>query len=276
MTSANADQIDYWNDQAGQTWAEMQPLLDMQIGPYGARAIEALSPVASEHILDIGCGCGDSTLEIARRVAPGGSAVGVDISAPMLAVARHRAAATGAGARFEQIDAQTHHFEPVFDAAFSRFGIMFFADPAAAFTNIRSALRPGGRLAFVCWQEPVENPWLRVPLEAAIQYLPPQPPADPNEPGPFAFADPHRVHGILDSAGFGNVAILPYQIPIGGFPLEQALTLALRVGPLGRLLRESPGQRPRAIDAVRAALAKHETPQGVFLQSATWIVTAEK
>ena len=129
-------------------------------------------------------------------------------------------------------------------------------------------------MAFVCWRSPAENPWMMVPMQAALQYLPPQPPTDPNDPGPFAFADPRRVRAILQSAGFAEFAITPHETLIGGFPLAQALTLALRVGPLGRALRENPGQRDAAITAVRQALSAHETPEGVFLPSATWIVTA--
>jgi ubiquinone/menaquinone biosynthesis C-methylase UbiE len=275
MDQPNAAQIEYWNDQAGNTWAEMQPLLDLQLAPLGRRAIDALSPGPGERILDIGCGCGTTTLALAERVAPDGAVLGLDISGPMLAVARRAAAEAGhTHAGFAEQDAQTANFETPFDAAFSRFGVMFFADPPAAFANIRAALRPGGRMAFVCWRSPAENPWMMVPMQAAEPFLPPPAPTDPNAPGPFAFADPRRVRAILQSAGFAEFAITPYETPIGGLPLDQALTLALRVGPLGRALRENPQGREAAVQAVRAALATYETQGGVLIPSASWIVTA--
>ncbi len=275
METANADQIAYWNDQAGLTWAELQPSLDAQIAPHGLRALDALALRPGERVLDIGCGCGDTTLEIASRVAPEGEVLGLDISAPMLEVALERAAMAGVTtAGFRQADAQTVRFDAPFDAAFSRFGVMFFADPIGAFTNIRTALRPGGRLGFVCWRKPSENPWMLVPLEAASRFVPPLPPMDPTEPGPFAFADAARVRSILLAAGFADIVTTPFDTAIGGFPLQQALELALRVGPLGKLLREAPDQRESVIGAVREALAAHETRQGVLLASATWIVTA--
>ncbi len=274
MEQPNEAQVAYWNDQAGLTWAEMQPLLDRQLEPLGERGMEALAPAPGERVLDIGCGCGDTSLALARRVAPSGSVLGVDISAPMLAVARKAAVSADANVRFAELDAQIARFDILFDAAFSRFGVMFFSDPMAAFANIRAALKPGGRLAFVCWRKPAENPWMMVPMEAALRYLPPPPPADPLEPGPFAFAQKSRVESILHGAGYSAIALSPFDIDIGGFALEQALTLALRVGPLGRLLRESPEQREHVVDAVRQALAGYVTPGGVRLASATWIVTA--
>src|SRR5262249_38336345 len=149
-------------------------------------------------VLDVGCGCGDSTVDLARRVAPDGTVVGMDISAVMLERARQTAREQGVNARFEHADAQTHAFAPAsFDVLFSRFGVMFFADPTAAFANLRSALRPGGKLAFVCWQSLAENPWMLVPLGAAFQIIPPPPMPAPDAPGPFAFADQSRVRSIL-------------------------------------------------------------------------------
>jgi SAM-dependent methyltransferase len=139
---------------------------------------------------------------------------------------------------------------------------------------MRAALRPGGRLAFVCWRKPAENPWMMVPMEAALKYVPAPPPDDPQAPGPFAFAPAERVRVILHGAGFSAVELEPFDYAIGGFALDQALTLALRVGPLGRLLRESPDQIERVVGAVREALAGYATPDGVRMPSATWIVTA--
>lgn len=270
----NADQVAYWNDAAGQAWVDLQDLLDRQVAPLGERAITALAPGAGERILDIGCGCGQTTLELARRVGSAGAVTGVDISRPMLAVARERAAATPQ-ASFLEADAQTYPFEAgAYDAAHSRFGVMFFQDPTAAFGNIRRALKPGGRLAFVCWRDMAENPIMTLPMMAASRHLPPGEPPTPGAPGPFAFADPDRVRAILSGAGFEGIDIRPQDMAAGGNSLDEALSLALRVGPLGRALREHPEARAAAIEDIRMAFQAHLKDGRVFLPSATWIATA--
>jgi SAM-dependent methyltransferase len=188
-------------------WAEVRETLELQLRPLGRRALTALAPQAGETVLDIGCGGGDTALELSRLVSPNGTVVGVDLSAAVLAFAR-RAAEGCERVRFVQADAQMFPFESAsFDAAFSRFGVMFFADPAAAFINIRRSLKPNGRLAFVCWRALEENQLDIVPLTAASAHLPPQPVGDRDAPGPFALADPDRVHGILKGAGFEEIDI---------------------------------------------------------------------
>lgn len=277
MTEANADQIAYWNAGAGETWAAMQERLDRQLEPLGLKAMEALGPKVGERILDIGCGAGQSTLALAQAVGPSGLAQGLDISRPLLAVAEARARAAGLSqARFVEADAQTYDFEPQsFDGVFSRFGVMFFADPRAAFQNIRKAIKPGGRLAFVCWRTPAENVFMSLPAQAVAYLLPPSPPPVPNAPGPFAFADSARLKGILEAAGFSAVTLTPHDQKIGSGDLEQTLATSLKVGPLGAVLRENPDKREAVIDAVRAALAPHEGPNGVKLPSASWMVSAQ-
>ena len=240
--SSNTAQIEYWNSSAGETWAQFQEPLDRQIEPLGLAAIDVLKPREGQHIIDIGCGCGQTTLSLASRVGVTGSVMGVDISKPMLEVALRRPRpAPNLPVTFRQLDAQTDDLgHNLFDAAFSRFGVMFFSDPATAFANIRTSLKPGGRLVFVCWRALSENPWMEVPLQAALPFLQPVEAPDPTAPGPFAFADASRVRTLLTSAGFGSVEISPFDAVIGGADIEQTLKLALRLGPLGRALRERP------------------------------------
>ena len=271
-TAPNAQQAAYWNEQAGPAWAEQHAPLDRQLAPLGHRVMAELDLGPGRRVLDVGCGSGETTMELA---ASGAEAVGVDISRTLLDVARRRSEGAP-NVVFLEADAQAYAFPPAsFDGIFSRFGVMFFADPAAAFANLRRALKPGGRLAFVCWRRPEESPILTAPMTAALQYVPaPPPPADPTAPGPFAFADADRVRGILQGAGFTHIAITPHDEKIGGNDLETALTLSLKIGPLGSILREHPDKREAVTGAVRELLARHEGPDGVNLDSATWIVTA--
>ena len=273
---ANEAQIDVWNTTLGAVWTEFQAQLDRQIEPLGLEAMRVLAPRTGERILDIGCGCGQTSAELAVRVGASGVVVGADVSAPMLEVARGRAMPSGAPRPlFRRIDAQTgdlgHHG---FDAAFSRFGVMFFSDPVAAFKNIHGALKTGGRVTFVCWRPFAENLWMRAPLEAALPLLPPLPAHDPIAPGPFAFGDASRIRSILSAAGFGSIEIDPFDAPVGGADLDQTLKLTFRIGPLGAALREHPDRVDPVCETVRAALVPFQTPNGVFMPAAVWVVQA--
>ncbi|HEY8572603.1 class I SAM-dependent methyltransferase [Phenylobacterium sp.] len=271
----NAAQVAYWNESAGPVWAQSQAALDRQLAPLGRAGMAVLAPGPGERILDVGCGAGETTLELKAAVGPGGAATGVDISRPLLKISRRRAEGLS-GVEFVEADAQTHPFEPgAFDAVFSRFGVMFFADPQAAFGNIRRAMRPGGRLAFVCWRPPTENPVMTLPMVAALPLLPqpPQPP-EPGAPGPFAFADPERPRSILEAAGFQDIAIAPHDEKVGGGDVEATTELAMKIGPLGAQIREHPHLAAAVREAVRHALAPHAGPDGVKLGAAIWIVTA--
>jgi len=278
---ANAEQTRYWNEAAGPKWVSFQKIIDAQIGPLGHRAMDRAGIAPGERVVDVGCGCGDTTITLGGRVGPQGLVVGIDISAPMLARAVEAARAAGvANVRFENADAQTHRFPPAaFDVVYSRFGVMFFVDPVAAFTNLRAALRPGGRLAFVCWQALRKNPWLLLPLQAAAQHLTLPPPSAPDAPGPFSFADPERVREILSRAGFDRIVFDELRAALtvgGGGTVDQAVRfLTEGVGPVSSVLREAdPALRPRVAAAVHAAIAPFHTPEGVRMDSAAWLVTA--
>ena len=207
----NADQVAYWNGDAGDKWARLQARLDGLFVPISAAAVAAAAPCQGEHALDIGCGCGATVLALAEGVGPLGRVTGVDISAPMLAVAEHRIAASAlTQAAVLKADAATEPFAPgSFDLAFSRFGVMFFDAPVEAFINIHRALKPGGRLVFACWRPFKTNPWFSVPYRAAVPHLPEQERPEPEAPGPFAFADPRpgradpRPGGLRGGAGRG-------------------------------------------------------------------------
>lgn len=281
--STNEDQIKYWNEEAGPKWVQIESQLDAQIGPIGEHMIELADPKPGERVLDVGCGCGGTSLSFAKRVAPTGRVTGVDISGPMLARARERAKAEGlSNLEFVQADAQEHSFEASSaDLVASRFGIMFFADPVAAFRNLRSALDENGRLAFVCWQPLIKNPWMSVPLAAAAPQLPelPPPPA-PDAPGPFAFGDPDRVRGILGGAGFEDVEVAPYEATLfvgGNASFDESVDFILRLGPTSRLLgnaNEALLQRVR--DAVAKAVEPFASSDGIEMECATWLVSARR
>ena len=272
--TANADQAAYWNDAAGRTWAELQDLLDRQLEPLGRPVMDALALRPGEQVLDIGCGCGQTTLALGARVGESGRAVGADISQPMLEIARSRSGQLSQ-VNFLAADAQTHAFEPAeFDAVYSRFGVMFFDAPVVAFANLRRAMKSGGRLAFLCWRTPAENPIMSLPARAAARFLPPSDPPTPGAPGPFALADADRVSFILSESGFSDIAVTPQDMPAGGNSLEDSVRLALRVGPLGRQLREAPAAQDAAIAAIREAFAEHLNDGRLSLPSATWMVTA--
>ena len=274
----NADQVAYWNGPVGERWRDRQPDQDLLLAPISDLLLRRAAPAAGEVVLDVGCGCGYTSLELARRVAPDGRVLGVDISAPMLARARERSPADLA-VTFIEADATAYAFEPgVADLIFSRFGVMFFAEPGKSFANMRRGLRRRGRLAFACWREPRRNPWLMLPLEEACRHVPRPPAPGPEEPGPFAFADEHRVRGILDFAGFSEVRLedLEVTLDIGiGRGLEAAVETATGMGPTSRALEGQPAQlRAAAIESVRAALMRYQVDKVVALPGAIWIVTA--
>jgi len=276
----NAQQIAYWNDEAGPKWVALQERLDAQLEPFGRLVIDRLAPAPGERVLDVGCGCGATTRALAARVGAGGAAVGLDVSGPMLAHAR-ALSRTEPAPTFVQADATTFRAEP-FDAVASRFGVMFFADPVAAFTNLHALLRAGGRLAFICWQGFETNQWVSVPMLAALPFITPlPPPPPPRAPGPFAFAEADYVRDILGRAGFVDVALEPQALvtSVGGrgASLEEASEFLLQMGPTARMLANVDADtRTRIAAAVRDAIAPFHDDDGVRMGSASWLVSARR
>jgi len=278
----NAQMHEYWNGLAGEKWVRLEHRLDESLQPFADGLFAAARLHSGERVLDIGCGCGATTLESARRVGPEGRALGVDISAIMLTRARERARELGLGnATFEVVDAQS---DPLpageFDVVISRFGVMFFAHPEAAFANLLSALRPGGRLAFVCWQKIDANPWMFLPTLAAMQHVAIQRPTDPHAPGPFAFADADRVRGLMERAGWRDVTTSRFEIPFaagGGGSLDEAVDFMMEMGPAAQALRESDAAtRARVREAIYETMKPFERNGGVLMDAAAWIFSARR
>jgi SAM-dependent methyltransferase len=281
MAEINAEQRAYWNEQAGPAWVSLQERMDVQIRGHGERALAALAARAGERVLDVGCGCGDTTLTIAGAVGATGRVLGLDISAPMLARAQERAAAARlAHVDFQLADAQTHALpEGTFDALFSRFGVMFFESPTKAFANLARALRPGGRVVFACWQPPAANPWVSVPLGALASVVPLPPPPPPGAPGPFAFGETERVRGILGDAGLSEIQFRDEQLPMTFADVDEAAGFLTEMGPASRAVREAGGGEPlreKAQAAIRGAIAPYAKGRRVELPSAIWVVSARR
>jgi SAM-dependent methyltransferase len=275
----NTDQIAYWNGPGGQHWADRQQTQDIVLAPVSDALIERARAKAGERVLDIGCGCGATTIAFAQKVGATGHVTGIDISAPMLARARQLAPA-GAAVDFVLADATVYPFIPQnFDLLASRFGVMFFAEPALSFANMRKALRPSGRLAFACWRDPRENPFFMAPLQAVYKHAPKLPQLGPDDPGPFSFASEARVNRILREAGFTGIAMEPCDLWLDiavGRGLDAAVEATLEIGPAARALSEQPPEiRAAATDSIREALAPFARGQTVPLKASIWIVTAK-
>jgi len=274
----NTDQIAYWNGPNGQRWTDRQAEQDVLLAPVSKALIDRAAAKAGDRILDVGCGCGSTSIALAEQVAPSGFVLGIDISGPMLARARELAP-KGAPVDFALADATVYPFDPEsFDLLVSRFGVMFFAEPAVSFANLRRALRPSGRVAFACWREPRENPWMMAPLQAIYQHVPKLPPQGPEDPGPFAFASEARVNRILGEAGYRSIEMEPVALSLDiaiGRGLDAAVQAAMQIGPGSRALDGHPPEtRAAAAKSVREMLAPYLRGQSVALAGSIWIVTA--
>jgi len=270
-----------FSDRAGEAWVRLQDRTDAQIDPLGRVAIARLAPLSGERVLDVGCGCGQTLLELAELVGATGHVHGVDVSPPMTTRARERVAGRST-ISLALGDAQTHAFASAsFDAVFSRFGVMFFDDARTAFRNLRADARAGGRLGFVCWQTLERNPWAAMPLEAVMRRLPPSAMPDmfrEGRPGPFSLGDRARVRTILEDAGWTDVSIEPVEMPLhvgGAATRDEAVAYSLQIGPAARVMVDARDEdKPELEAALREALAPFSTERGVFMDCAAWVVLA--
>jgi SAM-dependent methyltransferase len=275
-TKPNRDQARNWNEASGPTWVEMRGILDSVMAPFEALLVEEGFPGEGGAVLDIGCGAGATTLAMARRLGPAGCCLGVDISAPLVAAAKARQKAEGVeAAAFIEADAQTHAFEPdSFDAVISRFGVMFFDDPQAAFANVRRAARRGAKLTFVAWRSPAENPFMIAAALAAAPLLPSLRPPDPAAPGQFAFADGERVRRILDAGGWKEIDIGRLDTP-SSISEANLLTYATRLGPVGLALRNADeATRERVGQHMDDVFKPYVSNGAAHFTTACWLVRA--
>jgi len=269
------DQQELWNGRAGCAWVEAQAALDRMFRPFEDLLVQQVPAGSGWSMLDVGCGTGATTLALARRTSPGGRAVGIDISEPMITLARQRAESEGSAASFLVADAQTHIFEPSFDLVTSRFGVMFFSDPVAAFANLKTSLRPGGTLAAIAWRAAAENPFMTTAERAAAPLLPDMPARRPDGPGQFAFADRGKVTSILNESGWAEVDLQPLDIACA-LPAAELDRYVTRLGPLGLVLQDADeGTRSRVIDAVRSAFRPFAHGDEVRYSAACWMIRAQ-
>jgi SAM-dependent methyltransferase len=272
----NADQLAFWNGPGGHTWVARQAHTDVTLAPMTEALLAFAAPRAGERVLDVGCGCGATTLEFARAVGPAGHVTALDISAPMLAEGEARAEAVGiTNVNWLQADAATAELDE-FDLLTSAFGLMFFGDPVGAFAHMRRAAAPGGRMAFVCWRPLVENPWIEVPMNAVSRHLPPRPKPIPHAPGMFAFADPQRASDVLTAAGWAPPRLEKLDLDLdiaAGRGLDEAVVQSTQIGAVNSWLRNQPQEIVSAsIASIREALAPLLDGTSVRLPGAMWLV----
>lgn len=276
----NSQQREYWNGPAGEKWAILADNQDKMLGHLGETAMEAVDLTDGNNVLDIGCGSGGTTFEISRRVGSTGKVMGIDISEPMLAIAKARSAANNiTNVEFSEADVTTFDFSThIFERAFSRFGVMFFEDPIASFSNFASSIAAGGKIAFCCWRDLKYNEWFEFPLNVGLKYCPPPEKSDPNAPGPLAFKEKDRIQTILSATGFTRIAIENYnsKLVVGPTPKDAAKQLS-EFGPLYRLLANATDTITTSVrNELSSELEEFLTPDGVKLGASIWIVSAYK
>jgi SAM-dependent methyltransferase len=271
-------QREYWSGKVGAEWAAHADRIDIMLAPIADATLRAGAFQPGERVLDIGCGSGATSLEIARQVGATGAVVGVDLSPPLLTLARSRARDAGVAIEFKEADAGAADIGNSYDAAFSRFGVMFFEEPASAFAHIRAAMRPNGRLAFACWRAMAENAWATVPISAVEPMLTaPLPPPDPDAPGPYAFADPDKIARVLGASGWRNIKLSRWDGDMsiaGGGPLPSLADFLMRIGPCARAIVDQGLDAAEAKSRLIETLAPMYHNNDVALSGACWIVTA--
>jgi ubiquinone/menaquinone biosynthesis C-methylase UbiE len=278
--SPNAREVQYWNSAQTRAWADEYEVIDRLFAGLTRVALDHAAPKLGERVIDIGCGSGTTVLELAARVGPTGYVLGADVSKPSVEKARERIAAAGVQqAEITLCDVSTHTFPAnSFDLVFSRFGVMFFTDPVAAFANIHKAMKSDGRLAVAVFRTPQENKWATAALAAVRHLLPPITPPGPEDPGQFSWADAARVHRILETAGFQDISLTPHdpEMPLAGRGgAAEAASFMSRVGPVVRAMSDASEQRRKEVRAALEAFFKiHEGPKGIVLPGAVWVITA--
>jgi SAM-dependent methyltransferase len=275
MQQTDDEQTKLWNGVAGHAWVEMQALLDQILKPLEDRLVAAVAARSEGQVLDVGCGTGSTTLAVARRFGTKGRSVGIDLSEPMIAFARARAERERSPASFIRGNAQRHGFEPAsFDTIISRFGVMFFDDPVAAFANLRHAARDGAELQCIVWRSAADNPFMTTAERAAAPLLPNLPARRPNAPGQFAFADRQRVEAILKGSGWSGIDIQPIDV-VCTFAEADLIRYFTSLGPVGMILQEADARtRTQVIDTVRAAFDPYVCGAEVRSTAACWMVVA--
>lgn len=283
QSNDSAGGLEYWKSPLRASWVAEQARLDALFEPLSRAGLMSAAPRSGEHVLDVGCGCGATTLDLARAVGAAGRVVGVDISDDSLARARERVEEEGLADRITLLsaDAQTCTFpEQSTDLVFSRLGVMFFADPGAAFRNLHRALKRGGRMTFVCLRTPEENPYISTPVLVARSLLPggAVAPLQSDGVGMFSFALPKRVRPILEHGGFRAIEFLPHDVPMRlGGPGESAAAaqFSTQFGPMPRIMSGlAPDVQRNVLDAITDEYRRSEQADGIVLTGAFWIVKA--
>ncbi|MFN3607836.1 MAG: class I SAM-dependent methyltransferase [Hyphomonas sp.] len=274
----NTSQIEYWNGPAGQKWVGDADRMDVMLAPFVDAIIASVMPSPGQSVIDIGCGAGALSLNLASS-AVNVTVTGVDVSTALIELARQRSVAVGAGIEFVVADAAIWKSAEPADLVISRFGVMFFADPVPAFSNIRASVKPKGKLRFACWRPLPENPWALVPLQAAMHLLkiPPAPPP-PGTPGPFAFGDSDYVRRVLMESGWSNISVTPWdgELALPGVSADESADFMLEMGPLSRAIAEQ-GIDPAAVKSAVVEKLKSLTGEDgrTRLKAAAWIIEAE-